>query len=138
MFTSKKDSEIEKAVGKTICAFANSYEGGSLLIGVDRHGEITGIERDYQLTRNRDGFELWLSGFVRDNIDPVLATKLAVSFVQFEGKTVCRVDVPPVTAPVFFAEDKSKRFYVRVQNQTNEYSGHDLLNYRKERWPESS
>ena len=81
---------------------------------------------------------LWLSGFVRDSIDTVLATKLAVSFVQIDGKTVCRVDVPPVAAPVFFADDPAKRFYVRVQNQTNEYSGNDLLNYSKERWPESS
>ena len=56
--TDLKDPEIEKAVGKTICAFANSYEGGGLLIGVDRHGAITGIERDYEfmLTRDRDGF----------------------------------------------------------------------------------
>lgn len=137
-FTSKKDSEIEKAVGKTICAFANSHMGGSLLIGVDRDGVVTGIERDYQFTRDRDGFALWLSGFVRDSIDSVLATKISVSFVQIEGKTVCRVDVPAVAAPVFFEEDKTKRFYVRVQNQTNEYSGNDLLNYRKERWPESN
>jgi hypothetical protein len=90
------------------------------------------------LTHDRDGFALWLSTFVRDSIDPVLATRLAVSFVQIDGKTVCRVDVPPATAPVFLADDKTKRFYVRVQNQTNEYSGNDLLNYRKERWPESN
>jgi hypothetical protein len=136
--TGRKDSEIEKAVGKTICAFANSYEGGTLLIGVDRFGAIIGIERDYQFTHDRDGFSLWLSTFVRDSIDPVLATKLAVSFVEMDSRTICRVDVPPVAAAVFFADDRTKRFYVRVQSQTNEYSGNDLLNYRKERWPESS
>ena len=42
----------------------------------------------------------------------------------------------PLPPPVFFADNQTKRFYVRVQNQTNEYSGNDLLNYRKERWPE--
>jgi hypothetical protein len=136
-FTGKKDAEIEKAVGKTICAFANSYDGGTLLVGVDRSRAITGIEPDYQFTTDRDGFGLWLSGFVRDRIDPVLATRLAVSFVQIDAKTVCRVDVPAVAAPVFFAEDKTKRFYVRVQNQTNEYSGNDFLNYKNERWPQS-
>lgn len=134
-FTKKKDSEIEKSVGKTICAFANA-SGGTLLIGVDRHGAITGIEPDYQFNKDRDGFALWLSGYVRDQIDSVLATKIVVSFVPVEGKTLCRVDVPVVTAPVFFAEDKIKRFYVRVQNQTNEYSGNDLLNYKNERWPQ--
>ena len=133
--TGKKDPEIEKSVGKTICAFANSHEGGTLLIGVDRDGAIKGIEPDYEFTKDRDGFELWLSGFVRDRIDPVLATKLAISFAPSDGKVICRVDVAPFTAPAFFAEDAVKRFYVRVQNQTNEYSGHDLLKYEKERWP---
>jgi len=135
--TGKKDPDIEKAIGKTVCGFANSYEGGTLLIGVDHHGEITGIEPDYQFTTGRDGFGLWLSGFVRDRIDSVLATRLSVTFVPIDEKTVCRMDVPAFAAPVFFAEDNNKRFYVRVQNQTNEYSGNDLLNYRNERWPAS-
>lgn len=134
--TGKRDPDIEKSTGKTICAFANSYEGGTLLIGVDRHGVIAGIEPDYQFTKDRDGFGLWLSGFIRDKIDPVLATKLSISYVPIEGKTVSRVDVPPFAAPVFFADDTTKRFYVRLHNQTNEYSGNDLLNYKKQRWPD--
>ena len=56
---------MEKGVGKSICAFANSFDGGTLLIGVGPEGEIVGIEEDYKYVHghNRDAFEQWLADF---------------------------------------------------------------------------
>jgi hypothetical protein len=138
LHTGAKDPEIEKSVGKTVCAFANAYAGGTLLIGISDDGTTSGIEPDLQavMNHNADGFEQWLATFVQARLDKVLAAKLAITFVPLDGKTVCRVDIPPSSMPVFFADtNNSQRFYVRVQNGTIEYSGHDLLKYQAERWP---
>ncbi len=136
LHTGDKDPEIEKAAGKTICAFANSYGGGTLLIGITNDGTTCGIEPDlpFVTDRNTDGFEQWLAGYVRTRLDMTLAAKLSITFVPMDGKTVCRVDVPPSGTPVFLSEGTSQRFYVRVQNATVEYAGHDLLKYESERW----
>jgi predicted HTH transcriptional regulator len=135
--TGGKDPDIEKSVGKSICAFANSHDGGTLLIGVGPDGSPVGIEEDYPFvhSNDRDGFELWLARFISQRIDPVLAGRVRLSFSTVQGVTVCRVDVPPSTEPVFFDDKGTQRFYVRVQNATNEYSGHSLLKYKAERWP---
>jgi hypothetical protein len=98
------------------------------------------LQRDpcshYKFVKNgdRDGFSLWLTDYTKSYIEPMLATKLQVSFVHIEDVTVCRVDILPFSAPVFLTDKGAQRFYVRVNNATHELSGHDLLKYQSERW----
>ncbi|MBA2312214.1 MAG: DUF262 domain-containing protein [Actinobacteria bacterium] len=138
LHTDKKDPEIEKAIGKTLTAFANSKEGGTLLIGVSDDGAILGIESDYKYVKNgdRDGFALWVTDFVKERIDQLIPGRLKVTFVEVDGKTVCRVDVPPSPEPMFLSDNALNRFFVRQGNATNELSGNELFKYRNERWPD--
>jgi hypothetical protein len=56
---------------KTIAAFLNG-SGGTLLVGVNDSGVITGIERDFPFTRKHDtdGFELKLRDLLMTRIQP--------------------------------------------------------------------
>ena len=136
-YTDKIDSEIEKAAGKTIAGFANSFDGGTLLIGVADDGSIAGIEPDFKHVKHGDvdGFGLWLTDFIKNRIDALLPGKVKTTFVEMDEKVICRVDVPPASHPMFFSDGPLDRFFVRQGNATNELSGHELLKYRSERWP---
>ena len=109
------------------------------MIGVAPDKTVSGIESDYAFVsgNDRDGFEQWLADSISNRLDHVLAGQVSLRFVEVDGKTVCRIDVPAFSDPVFFDHKGTKRFYVRVQNATKEYSGHDLLKYQSERWPHS-
>jgi hypothetical protein len=139
LVTEERDPAIEKGVGKTICAFANSPDGGTLLIGVSDDGDIVGMEPDYKFVKhgNDDGFLLWLSDYVKEHMGILLASKIRPTVVSIDGKKVCRVEIPPASEPNFHSEQGTQRFYVRISNATHELSGHDLLKYRSERWPDS-
>jgi hypothetical protein len=80
---------------------------------------------------------LWLSDYVKVHMGILLASKIRVSLVMVDGKRVCRVDVPPASEPIFQSEKAAQRFFVRIGNATHELSGHDLLKYRSERWPDA-
>lgn len=71
-----------ESVAREIVAFANTL-GGSLLIGVEDDGAITGIE---------SSLETWIANISRNNIIP--AVQLDVQEADIEGKTVCLITVP--------------------------------------------
>jgi ATP-dependent DNA helicase RecG len=71
-----------ESAAREIVAFANTL-GGSLLIGVEDDGTITGIE---------SSLETWIANISRNNIIPAL--QLGVQETQIGGKTVCLITVP--------------------------------------------
>ena len=139
LHTKAPDPAITWAVVKTIAAFMNT-DGGTLLVGVDDHGQPVGIEEDYPFVKghNRDGWELWLTAAVKNALGPVTATDLAVRICMVDGRTIARIDVPPGVKPVFASRKGKSRelFYARLANSTEELSGSSLLEYRKKHWPE--
>lgn len=62
-------------IGKELCAFANNYKGGVLLVGVDDNGEKIGIGRNEIDTTQRR-----VLGIVQDGCDP----SVNVTFKVFE------------------------------------------------------
>ena len=132
------DPAITWAVVKTLAAFMNTH-GGTLLIGVDDHGQPVGIEADYPLVKgnDRDGWELWLTAVVKTALGAVAATDLSVRFCAIDGRTVARVDVRPATEPVFASRkgEPQEVFFARLNNATEELSGQALLDYRQKHWP---
>lgn len=52
------NKNLEIVIAKTIAGFMNA-NGGKLIIGVDDHGEILGVEKDFNTLKhkNKDGFE---------------------------------------------------------------------------------
>ena len=136
--TDTPDPAIAWAVVKTIAAFMNTH-GGTLLIGVDDHGGLIGIEPDYPFVkgRNRDGWELSLTAVVKSALGKIAATDLRVRFCTIDARTIARIDVRPGAEPVFAARKGESRevFFARLNNSTEELSGPALLDYRQKHWP---
>ena len=62
------------------------------------------------------------------------ATNAAISFESVYGKDVCRVEVRPSRKSVFVNAPKRKNkdeFYVRMNNQTEQLSMEEMLEYVK-------
>ena len=139
LHTEASDAAITWAVVKTVAAFMNT-DGGTLLIGVNDHGDPIGIETDYPLVKggDRDGWELSLTAAVKNALGAVAATELSVRFCSLDDRTVARIDVRPGAEPVFATRKGEARevFYARLNNSTEELSGPALLGYRQKHWPE--
>ena len=139
LHTEAPDQAVTWAVVKTIAAFMNTH-GGTLLIGVDDHGQPVGIEADYPLVKggDRDGWELSLTAAVKNALGAVAATDLPVRFCTIDGRTLARIDVRPGAEPVFASRKGELReiFYARLNNATEELAGPALLDYRQKHWPE--
>ena len=78
----KADAVRPESVAREIVAFANTF-GGTLLIGIDDNGSLSGIESDR---------ETWIANISRNNIIPAL--QLDVQHADIEGKRICMVTVP--------------------------------------------
>ena len=117
---------------KTIAAFLNSREGGTLLIGVSDDSTVFGLASDYaSLVKPgkdaRDLFALHLHQKVLNSMGAGAATNVGCEMLEVGGEDLCRVHVKPSGYPVeaeVVEVDKQgqharkKRFYVRVGNGT--------------------
>ncbi len=126
---------LETAVLKTIAAFANSREGGTLLVGVADDSTVSGLATDYATLakagkNSRDLFMLHVTNIVVASIGVAAAANMTVRIHTVNGHDVCRIHVQPSVFPVdatVTIEKKGKfqqktTFYVRLGNGTREIS----------------
>jgi type I restriction enzyme R subunit len=132
----QKYKPLESMVVKTVAAFLNSRDGGTLLIGVSDDGTIVGLDGDYTSLRkvgkdDRDLFQLHLTDILVVAMGEAAVANVGVQVQTVAGKDVCRVHVHPsafpVEAKVILAGDKGQlftktAFYVRLANGTREIS----------------
>lgn len=119
---------LEDVIIKTVAAFANSHEGGTLLIGVTDAGEAVGLDQDFSALgdADRDRFELHLRNLFGDAFGQTFTSaKLRVSFPQVNDTEICQIDVRPSEhALVVTAKDKNgiktEKLYVRSGNSSPE------------------
>ncbi|HLR93865.1 MAG TPA: ATP-binding protein, partial [Jiangellaceae bacterium] len=123
---------LESVVIKSVAAFANSTDGGTLLIGVADDGSVHGLDTDYASLHkdgkdNRDVFELHLGQLMVQALGSAAAATLVIQLHTVDGHDVCRVHVPPSTFPVDATvtlvdnkdqHRKESKFYVRIGNAT--------------------
>lgn len=83
------DDSIKK-LGTEIAALAN-HNGGVLLLGVDDHGEIYGVEEP-------DVLDNRISGFLRSKCKPPLAARIHIETAQ--DVNILVVDIPDIKEPV--------------------------------------
>ena len=126
---------VELAVLKSVAAFMNS-SGGTLLIGVDDSGTVTGLEPDLKLINrgDLDGFEQTLRNLLMGRIDKSSCSRVAVEFVtDSSGKTFCAVTVPREQEPRWVEEKGNDILFVRAGNGTMPLSGRDAHIYLTQR-----
>ncbi|MGI8530711.1 MAG: type I restriction-modification system subunit M N-terminal domain-containing protein, partial [Geodermatophilaceae bacterium] len=96
---------LETACLKTIAAFANSRDGGTLLIGVADDGSVHGLASDYASLHqpgkdDRDRFQLHLGQLLINAVGETVASSVSVQVHTLDGADLCRVHVPPSRFPV--------------------------------------
>jgi type I restriction enzyme R subunit len=130
----EKYKPLESATIKTVAAFLNSRDGGTLLIGVANDGTVVGLDGDYASLRHpgkddRDLFQLHLSSILVSAMGEAAVGNVGIQVHTIGGKDVCRVHVRPsafpVEARITVADDKDQlqkraAFFVRLANGTRE------------------
>lgn len=128
--------ELEKVVMKTIVGFLNA-DGGTLIIGVNDDGKVSGLENDYKSLpkKNRDGFENHINMLVKTMIGLSFSKYVSLKFETIDKKDICLITVREGHKPAYLVNgDKKEDFYVRVGNTTQPYSMSETSEYIKTHW----
>jgi len=136
----QRNKKLEDVVIKTVAAFTNGV-GGTLLIGVNDDGIVTGLDCDFKcLGGNVDKIELHLTNqFGKHFGQAFRASRINVSFPFAGPAQICKVDVKPASSAMFVTlDDKAgqmaERFFVRSGNSSQELSPSETARYIKERF----
>ena len=129
----EKYKPLESATIKTVAAFLNSRDGGSLLIGVANDGTVVGLDNDYLSLGqsgkdDRDLYQLHLSNILVTAMGEAAVGNVGIQLHTVDGKDVCRVHVRPSRFPVEAKVtvdnqgqfQRKSAFYVRLNNGTRE------------------
>lgn len=112
LHTNEQDPRMEHSALKTIAAFLNSHEGGTLVLGINDAGEALGLEADK--FSNEDKMNLHLVNLLKSRLGTVSMLHIRPHFEDFGGKRVLVVDCKPSGEPVFLKDGKLEEFYVRA------------------------
>lgn len=125
----ESDAQAKERIAKHVCAFANSA-GGHLILGVDKEGQVTGLEKDFKaVQKGQDGFQDQLHEALSQNLGETFASqKIQVRFDTLGDKSICVIGVEPSDEPIYVATDD---FYVREDSRTDQLSKRDTEKYIK-------
>ncbi len=124
--TKQKAEYLEKASMKTIAAFLNTA-GGTLLIGVNDDGSITGLNVEIEkLYKSNDKLLLHFKDLIKASAGEEFYPKIEYEIAVFDGKTILKVEVEPSNKPCF---SKSNEFFVRTNPSTDSLQGRELVEY---------
>lgn len=138
---SRVDKKMEEIILKSIAAFNNS-EGGKLLIGVADGGEILGLDDDYNTLKegSKDHFELHLRNLANFAFGKEFpATQLEIKFPVIDEKEICEIDIKRGKKPLYCEitdknGGKSKKFYIRSGNSSQELDIEETATFIKNRF----
>lgn len=128
--TGKTGKEIEFAWLKTITAFMNS-DGGTLLIGINDDGIVSGIESDN--FKNHDKCFLHCKNLITTHIGAEFTRYIHIKIGNIEGKDVVSMECERVRKPVFMKVGKNEDFYIRSGPSSIKLSMSQLVKYLNER-----
>jgi hypothetical protein len=129
----ENNSKVEESVLKTVVAFLNS-NGGTLLVGVNDNGVITGLKQELDLLykgNQKDGFLKHLKNLFKDKIGeeyyPFIETKIVfITEDDMSEKDVLIVECRPSKSPCYLDR---KDFFVRTNPATDKLEGPKLIEY---------
>lgn len=132
LHTNAPDPRMELGCLKTIAAFLNSRQGGTLLIGVMDNGTPVGIEADK--FPDSDKMLLHLDNLIRERLGPKYMMYIHPHFEEYEGVHVLAVECSPGNSPVFVKDGTVERFYIRMGASSPELTSSQTHEYIKERF----
>ena len=144
---------VETAALKSVAAFLNSWDGGTLLIGVAEDsagkGVPFGLALDYA-TVHKDGkddadqFQLMLNDVLKSSMGPAAIANVTTQVHTVDGHDICRVHVRPCGFPVEAKvteidkngqHQKVTNFYARINNGTHKFvDDNEKQKYIAQRW----
>ncbi|OUS11500.1 hypothetical protein A9Q89_08460 [Gammaproteobacteria bacterium 53_120_T64] len=131
----RANKKLELVILKTIAGFMNS-KGGTLLIGVNDEGGITGLQPDYALLKksDADGFEQAVVTVVSTNLGADLCPYLHTVFHAIDGRDICRIIIKAAPRPVYLNREGAPRLYLRTGGGTRDMNIQEATEYIKGRW----
>ncbi len=129
--TGAKDPAMELAVLKTVAAFLNG-RGGTLLIGVQDDGGISGIGPDE--FAGPDKYLLHFSRLLDGRIGTHVNQYIHYDLVRIGEEYVLRVDCDPSAHPAFVKDGVLEYFFVRNGPSTINYTLSQAFAYIRERF----
>ena len=133
---SRINKALEVVVLKTLAGFLNTGFGGTLLVGVDDHGRIIGLNQDLQALKRKDcdGFEQAVMTTVAANLGADVCQHIQVLFHVIDEKQVCRLIVLPSPRPVFLKQNNDTKFFLRTGGGTRDLNIQEATEYISNRW----
>jgi len=129
------NKDLEQGVMKTVTAFLNSA-GGTLVIGVDDHRQIYGLEADMMslAKQNHDGFENHFNNLFSSMIGPEFRQRVKLSFHYVDNKSVSLIQVDPAHRPAYLKTEKGEDFFIRTGNATTPLKVSQVDPYISSQW----
>jgi hypothetical protein len=129
--------KLEYVIAKTIAAFLNAA-GGILMIGINDHGDVIGLTRDFETfgsdKQNIDGFELQLRSIIKKYLGGTFEKYLSVTFPNLDGNTICMISIQSSGKPVFVMNEGREEFYVRIGNSSIPKNRQEQSEYERLHW----
>ena len=146
--TGERDAGATFGVMKSIVGFLNTWDGGTLLVGIDDGGvPITGPNDELGTLAidryaNEDEMTRALKDLIRRRIGASIFKWLTISFTDFRNTRILRVDCEPADEEVWLKGGKSgtsnqEEFFLRTPAATDPLDGRELVNYIQRRFPSS-
>jgi DNA modification methylase len=124
--TGKKDDNNTRGIIKSVAAFLNSTTGGRLLIGVKNNKDLVDLGLDFEAAnpnkKDRDGYELWFSDKITTLLGGSNIGKISISFYEINTCTICKLDVPPSSTPIFY----EGAYYMRDGNKSKQLTAQEF------------
>ncbi len=132
LHTGQNDPKMEQSALKTIAAFLNSREGGTLVIGVNDDGVALGVETDK--FPNEDKMNLHLGNLIKTRLGTGSMLNIKPHFESFQEKRVLVVDCAASGVPVYYKDGKEEEFYIRAGASTAALPPSEMNTYIKQRF----
>ncbi|BEI33218.1 RNA-binding domain-containing protein [Polynucleobacter sp. HIN5] len=121
-----REKYIELSVVKTIAAFMNS-SGGTLVIGVNDSGEISGV--DYEVAKfykTHDDYLLKFRNLIKERIGGQVYDFIDYRLIKIFNKHVLLVECKESPIPIYVDDND---FYVRTNPATDKLDGPKMVTY---------
>ena len=143
--TGETDAAATFGVMKSIVGFLNSWDGGTLLVGVNDRGILITGPADEVGTMAIDGFAnedemvRALKDLIKNRIGVSVFEWLTISFTDFRNSRILRVDCEPADNHVWLkggknGKSKEEDFFLRTPAATDPLNRRELVDYIERRF----